>query len=178
MPIPFDTKTVTMEKKEFSPIPEGKYFTNITEYNEPKEITTRKGAKCDVLKLTLSIDGSKHPDLEGRKIWADVWITKTVNGENPSSSDNIKFYKFLEAINYPLDNEEAEIDGVKTPVLLLPQGAKEIFSEEIEGKPLVVTTFLDNWTDKDGNPRQTAKVKFFEKWEGGSIIDADDDLPF
>jgi|TARA_R100001463_G_scaffold9891_3_gene29372 hypothetical protein len=178
MPIPFDKTTVTMEKKEFTPIPEGKYFTNITEYNEPKEITTRKGAICDVLKLTLSIDGSKHPDLEGRKIWADVWITKTVNGQNPSSSDNVKFFKFLEAIDYPLDNEEAEIDGVKTPVLLLPQGAEEIFSEEIEGKPLMVTTYIDNWTDKEGKLRQTAKVKYFEKWEGGSKIEDLDDLPF
>ncbi len=178
MPIPFDADTVTMEKKEFSPIPEGKYFTNITEYNEPKEVITKAGKVCDILKLTLSIDGNKHPDFGGRKIWADVWITKTVNGQNPSSSDNIKFYKFLEAINYPMDEEEAEIDGVTKPVTLLPQGAKEIFSEEIEGKPLIVTTYLENWTNKEGKQMQSAKVKYFEKWNGGQTVEAEDDLPF
>lgn len=181
MPMHFDPNTVTAEKKEFTPIPDGKYFTNIIEYNDPKEdISTKKGAVCDILKLTLEINGEKHPEFGGRRIWSDVWITKTVNGENPSSSDNLKFYKFLEAIDYPLEEEEAEINGTTKPVKLLPQGAREIFDDYIKGKPLMVTTFTDNWTDKDGNLRQTAKVKYFEKWANGLKVelDADDDLPF
>lgn len=180
MPIPFNPKEATTEKKDFKPIVDGKYFTNIIEYSEPKvDISTKKGAMCDILKITLQIDGEKHPELDGRRIWADVWITKEVNGKNPSSNDNLKFYKFLEAIEYPLEEEEAEINGTTKMVKMLPQGAKEIFSEYITGKPLMVTTYTDNWTDKDGNAKQTAKVKYFEEWKSGKSVDVtDDDLPF
>tara|TARA_R100001443_G_scaffold482_10_gene1939 strand:- start:1030 stop:1569 length:540 start_codon:yes stop_codon:yes gene_type:complete len=179
MPMRFDTDTAT-EKKEFTPLPDGKYFTNIIEYNDPKEdIATKKGAVCDILKLTLEVNGEKHPTLGGRRIWSDVWITKTVNGSTPNSSDNLKFFKFLEAIDYPLEEEEAEINGSTKMVKLLPQGAKEIFSDYISGKPLIVTTYTDNWTDREGNLKQTAKVKYFEKWKGGASVEAeDDDLPF
>ena len=176
MPIPFNPEKAN-EKKEFKPISDGKYFTNIIEFNEPKEdISTKKGAVCDVLKLTLEIDGEKHPEFGGRRIWSDVWITKEVNGQNPSSNDNLKFYKFLEAIDYPLEEEEAEINGTTKMVKMLPQGAKEIFSEYITGKPLMVTTYTDTWTDKEGNQKSTAKVKYYEEWKGGKEVEAD--LPF
>ena len=84
----------------------------------------------------------------------------------------------MEAIDYPLEEEEAEINGTTKPVKLLPQGAKEIFSDYIAGKPLMVTTYTDRWTDKEGKLKQTAKVKYFEKWSGGVVVDAEDDLPF
>jgi hypothetical protein len=179
MPIPFEA-TATKEKKEFTPLPDGKYFTNIIEYGDPKEdITTKKGAVCDVLKLTLEVNGEKHPEYGGRRIWSDVWITKEVNGKEPSSTDNLRFFKFLEAVNYPLEEEEAEINGTTKTVKMLPQGHKEIFSEYISGKPLLVTTYTDTWTDKEGNPRTSAKVKYYEEWKGGQPVEAvDDDLPF
>lgn len=179
MPIPFEPEKATTEKKkEFAPLPDGKYFTHIIEYGEPKEdIKTKKGAVCDVLKLTLEINGEKHPEFGGRRIWSDVWITKSVNGKDPSSSDNTRFYKFLEAINYPLDQEEAEVEGVTKTCTMLPQGHKEIFSEHIEDKPIVVTTYTDHWQDKEGNDRTSAKVKYYEEWKGGKPA-VDDDLPF
>jgi hypothetical protein len=99
MAIPFDPTTAD-NKKEYAQIPDGKYFGHIVEYNDPKtDIKTKKGALCDILKLVFEIDGDKHSEFSSRKIWVDVWMTKEVNGEAPDSSDNLRFWKFLEAIN-------------------------------------------------------------------------------
>tara|TARA_Y100000310_G_C20663407_1_gene806075 strand:+ start:1413 stop:1946 length:534 start_codon:yes stop_codon:yes gene_type:complete len=177
MAIPFDPATAT-QKKEFTPIPDGKYFGHIVEFNEPKtDVETKRGAICDILKLVFEIDGEKHPDLSKRKIWVDVWITKEVKGEAPDSSENLRFYKFLESVDYPLDEEEMEIGGITKMVKLLPQGATEIYETYLVKKPLMVTTYTDEWTGDDGEKRSSAKVRYFEAWKDGKEIEVDD-LPF
>tara|TARA_R110002020_G_scaffold96753_2_gene231362 strand:- start:4452 stop:5000 length:549 start_codon:yes stop_codon:yes gene_type:complete len=182
MPMTFDPDKAT-EKKEFKILPPGKYFTHIAEYGDPVSLTTKKGAECDILKLVLNIDEKSHPDYAGNKIWADVWITKKVNGLDPDSSDNIRFYRFLESINYPLEEEEAEIDGTVKKVKLLPQGKDEIFQEYIVGKPIIVSTKEDKYRNKMGEEVISSKVTYFEEWKGKEPIQIDkkeeeEDLPF
>ena len=70
-----------------------------------------------------------------------------------------------------------EISGITKLIKLLPQGATEIFQEHITGKPLIVSTYTDEWTGDDGKKRSTAKVKYFEKWKSGKSVEVDD-LPF
>ena len=177
MAIPFDPTTAET-RKEYTPIPDGKYFGHIVECNEPRtDVKTKKGAVCDILKLVFEIDGDKHSEFSSRKVWVDIWITKEVKGKTPDSAENLRFWKFLDAISYPLDEEEMEIGGITKLVKLLPQGATEILDSYIEGKPITITTYTDEWTGDDGKTRKTPKVKYFDKWKGGKTVEVDD-LPF
>ena len=180
MPMTFDPTEAT-EKKEFTPIPEGKYFTHISKYKDPVSLVTAQNKDCDILKLELTIDGKSHPDYADRKLFADVFITKSVDGKDPASSDNKTFYYFLDAISYPLDSEEAEINGTTKKVLMLPRGANELFSDHIVGKPIIVSTKKHSYTNKDGETVETSKVTYYEKWEGkekANVPEEDSDLPF
>jgi len=182
MAIAFDPETTT-DKKEFKTLPEGKYFAHINEYKDPVTLTTKVGKECDILKLTMKVDGKSHPDYADSLVWCDVWITKSINGKDPDSSDNLKFFRFLEAINYPLDEEEAEINGEVKKVKMLPSGAAEIFQDHIVGKPIIITTFVDKYENKDGEIKTSAKVKYFDAWQGKEAIkmetvSEEEDLPF
>jgi len=171
----------TTTKKEFEVLPEGKYFCHIVDYMEPViNLTKKNGDLCNILKLVLTIDANKHPQYADRKIWADVWVTLEKNGKQPSSSDNQGFGKFLDAIHYPCDKTQVEINGVTKEVNILPFGVDEIDEDHIVGKPLLATTYISNWTGKDGSAKQTAKVRFFDSWDNGEPLEQeeDDDLPF
>jgi len=166
-------------KKEFVPLPDAEYFCHITSYNDPtKSLTTKKGAVCDIMKLELTVNADKHPEWADRKIWSDVWITLSVKGKEPTSGDNLSFGKFLDSINYPLEQTEVEINGVKKSVSVLPFGVDEIDQDHIVGRPVKVTTYTDHWTGRDGQARTSNKVRYYNQWNGGQLLEEDDDLPF
>tara|TARA_R110001592_G_scaffold263805_1_gene529167 strand:+ start:258 stop:830 length:573 start_codon:yes stop_codon:yes gene_type:complete len=190
MAIPYNpNKAKENENTEFKPIDDGTYFAHVFEVQEGREVQTKTDKLCDIYKVTLKIDGDKHPEYKERRIWADVWITKKVKvsegGAIPPEKDNYKFHKFLESIDYPIDKKIVEENGSKVETLLIPGGNEEMDNDAVVGKPVLVKTKSGKWINDNGETMVSVDVSQWHPWIDGAvtapavnIADEDDDLPF
>jgi hypothetical protein len=189
MAIQYNPNKVSEKKKDFEPIPDNTYCAHVFEVQEGKEVQTKTDKLCDIYKVTLKIDGDKHPEYNDRRIWADVWITKKIKisegGSTPLESDNASFVNFLKSIDYPTDKVIVEENGGQIEKILIPESNEEMDDDSVVGKPVVVKTKTDHWTSNNGEPMVSVKVAEWHPWIDGVVVaptvnsvDTDDDLPF
>ena len=174
------SKNGDKDKKSFEVIPEGKYKSHIHNLEYKKTDWTMTDQKtnqqylCDLVTLEYVIAEGEFTD---RHVWSNpIWVFKNPQDgvHEPNPNGNYRYANFLEVIDYNLKKDE------KTGALELPL---ELDTDEIVGKPVIITIAHRKYVDKEGVEKTSAQEKYLDAWKDGptaSMNDDDDDgdLPF
>tara|TARA_R110000751_G_scaffold52103_2_gene113793 strand:- start:1319 stop:1927 length:609 start_codon:yes stop_codon:yes gene_type:complete len=188
----------------WSPVEEGTYPAHITEL-ETKEIGTKAGPatvvnmryqlaeevknqnqllwKMDGYEYARDDDNNRIPIMNGTDKQEEISCSHLQGkdfGDNgfwifaSSSGKNSKYFQLLE--NLGVDCKEiTDSNGNKVKQLVLLE------TEDVVGKPVMVTVKRDQFTTKNGEQRSIMKVSTVDKWVGGKPIDAielEEEAPF